>query len=176
MTKDDLLGMFRTSHNNCKLVYASMLLFAHEDMASFYTGWASSLDVPKPHDEKEILALLHDRGVLKHAFDQLYDTVHRAALTELFEITKCYCQDTNQDKQLSAQPWYQFWRILRNCFSHDFTFHFRDYDRKQLPITWSGVTLDSSLEGQNLTQGAFPREKVLEFLDEVREFIEKDLA
>ncbi len=176
MTKEDLLGMYRTSHNNCKLVYAAMLLFLYEDIPPFYTKLSAAIKVPNPYDQKEIIALLHDRPILKLALGQLYDTVYRAAIKELFEITKSYCKDTNQGQVFSAQPWYQFWRILRNCFSHDFTFHFRDYDRKQLPVTWSGVTLDVSLEGQFITHGAFSRENILELLDEVRDFIEKDLA
>jgi hypothetical protein len=153
-----------------------MLLFAHEDMAGFYKRWSSSLGMPRPHDEFEILALLNNRDILKPAFEQLYNTVHRSALKELFEITKTYCKETNQKKMLTLQPWYQFWRILRNCFSHDFRFHFNDYDRKQLPLSWADVTLDFSLEGKPLTQGTFPREKLLAFLDEIQRFVEKDLA
>jgi hypothetical protein len=176
MTKDDLVGMFRTAHNNCKLVYATLVLFGHEDMAAFYAQWSASLRILKPYDEAELLALLHDRDILKHACGQLYDTVHRTALTEMFEMTKAYCQETSQDAILTAQPWYQFWRIIRNCFSHDFRFTFRDYDKKQLPITWSGVTLDLSLEAKPLTQGTLPRQKLLALLDEVKTFVEKGLA
>lgn len=175
MTKKDLLGIFRTCHNNCKLVYATMVLFGHEDMADFYTRWSASLNLSKPYDEIDILALLHDRNILKRAIGQLYDTVHRSALKELFEITELYCKETNQQTVLTAQPWYQFWRILRNCFSHDFRFHFNKYDKSQLPVSWSGVTLDMSLEGKNLTHGAFPREKMLKFLEEMREFVDKKL-
>jgi len=176
MTKDDLIGMFRTAHNNCKLVYATLVLFGHEDVAKFYERWSASLNVPKPYDETELLALLHDRDVLKHACGQLYDTVHRAALTDMFEMTKTYCQETDQDAILTKQPWYQFWRIIRNCFSHDFRFQFREYDKKQLPVTWGGVTLDLTLEGKPLTQGTMSREKILALLDDVKSFVERDLA
>ena len=176
MTKDDLVGMFRTARNNCILVYASLVLFGHEDMATFYTKWSASLNIPTPYDQTELLALLHDRKVLKHACGELYDTVHRAAFSELFETTKAYCQESDQTDRLTAQPWFQFWRIIRNCFSHDFRFQFREYDRNQLPITWSGVTLYLSLEGKPLTQGIMSRETLLAFLDEVKKFVEKDLA
>lgn len=176
MTKDDLVGIFRTSHNNCKLVYASMILFSHEDMAGFYTTWSSQLDVPQPFDQIELLSLLHDRDISKIAFSQLYDTVHRAALKELFEITKKYCQDTGQEHLLRSQPWYQFWRMIRNCFSHDFRFKFQDYDRKYLPVSWSGISLDLSIEGKPLTHGIMSREQLLDFLGEIRRFVETQLA
>jgi hypothetical protein len=176
MTKDDLLGIFRTCHNNCKLVYASMVLFGHEDMAKFFTAWDAKLNLPKPYPDSEILPLLYDREVLKHAFVQLYDTVHRTALTDLFEMTKDYCKETGQEAVLQQQPWYQFWRILRNCFSHDFVFTFTQYDRERLPVTWDNLTLDSFREGTQLTHGEFPREKIWVFLRQIELFIEKNLA
>lgn len=175
MTKDDLVGIFRTSHNNCKLVYASMVLFAHDDMPSIYRQWSDALNIPKPFDERQIVALLNDRSVSKIAFSELYDTVHRAALKELFEITKHYCETTNQSKLLVGQSWYQFWRVLRNCFSHDFRFRFNEYDKRQLPVTWLGITIDISMEGKVLTHGILSREQLLGLLDDVRKFVEDKL-
>lgn len=176
MTKDELLGIFRTAQNNCKLVYASLVLFAHEDMPSIYSKWSATLNIPRPFDERELLALLHDRNVSKIAFSELYDTVHRAALKELFEITKHYCITTGQTSMLTAQPWYQFWRLLRNCFSHDFRFRFSTYDIKRLPASWQTVTIDSSMEGKQLTHGVLSREQLLHFIDDVRTFVESKLA
>jgi hypothetical protein len=176
MTKDNLLGIFRTYHNNCKLVYTAMVLFGHEDMAKFFTIWDAKLDIPKPYPNNEILPLLYDRTVLMHAFGQLYDTVHITALTALFEKTKDYCEKSGQNAILHQQSWYHFWRILRNCFSHDFVFSFTEYDRKKLPVSWDNLRLDLSREGTQLTHGEFPREKIWVFLKEVEAFIEKDLA
>lgn len=176
MTKDELLGIFRTSQNNCKLVYAAIVLFAHEDMPSIYAQWSSALSIPRPFDEKEVVALLNDRNVSKIAFSELYDTVHRAALKELFEITKHYCDTTGQMDLLMAQPWYQFWRIVRNCLSHDFRFRFRDHDRKMLPVSWRAVTIEESMEGKPLTHGVLSREQLLAFIEEVRGFVDAQLA
>ena len=176
MTKDELIGIFRTSHNNCKLVYASIIMFAHDDMLSIYKEWSAALDIPRAFDETEIIALLHDKNVSKIAFSELYDTVHRAALKELFEVTKHYCETTNQEKLLKAQSWYQFWRVLRNCLSHDFKFSFNDYDKKKLPVTWGSITIDTSMEGKSLTHGVLSREQLLVFLDDVRKFVETNLV
>ena len=176
MTKDELIGIFRTSHNNCKLVYASIILFGHDDMPSIYKEWSAALDIPRPFDETEIMVLLHDRNVSKIAFSELYDTVHRAALKELFEVTRDYCKTTDQEKLLKAQPWYQFWRILRNCLSHDFKFRFNDYDKEKLPVKWGNITVDTSMEGKSLTHGVLSREQLLSLLDDVRKFIETDLV
>ncbi|MFA5923836.1 MAG: hypothetical protein WC856_21510 [Methylococcaceae bacterium] len=176
MTKDDLIGIFRTAINNCKLTYASILLFSHDDMPSFYGEWSSALEIPRPFDEAEILALLHDREVSKIAFGELYDTVHRAAFKELFEVTKFYCESTNQFSILQRQPWYQFWRIIRNCLSHDFKFRFNEYDLTKLPVSWNSITIDSTYEGKSLTHGDISREELLSFLNEVLEFIKENLT
>ena len=160
MNKDNLISIFRTAHNNCKLVYASMIICSHDDLPSFYREWSAALNIPKPHDDLEIYALLQDRKVFKIAFSQLYDTVHRAALKELFEITKDYCKTTSQESILTSQPWYQFWRMLRNCLSHDFKFTFSAYDKKKLPVTWRGVTIDLALEGKPLTHGVFEMDPI----------------
>ncbi len=176
MTKDELVGIFRTSQNNCKLVYASLVLFAHEDMPAIYAQWSAALNIPRPFDEKEVVALLQDRNVSKIAFSELYDTVHRAALKELFEITKHYCESTAQTNLLTAQPWYQFWRVLRNCFSHNFRFRFDEYDRKKLPVSWKTITIDQTMEGKQLTHGVLSREQLLGFIDDVRVFVETKLA
>lgn len=176
MTKSDLLGIFRTSINNCKLAYASLLLFSHEDMASFYGEWSARLDIPRPFDETEILALLNDREVSQIAFGQLYETVHRAAFKELFEVTKNYCEQTTQRQKLQRQSWFQFWRIIRNCLSHDFKFHFNDYDLTKLPVRWKTVTIDQTFEGKSLTHGDISREELLTFLNDVSDFIDNNLT
>jgi len=176
MTRDELIGIFRTSENNCKLVYASLVMFSHEDMPAIYAKWSGALDIPRPFDEDEVIALLHDRNVSKIAFSELYDTVHRAALKELFEVTKHYCATTNQTQALVSQPWYEFWRVVRNCFSHDFRFRFTEHDRKKLPVSWRDVSVDASMEGKQLTHGVISRERMLEFLRDVQTFIETRLA
>ncbi|CUS32717.1 hypothetical protein COMA1_10777 [Candidatus Nitrospira nitrosa] len=176
MTKDDLVGIFRTAKNNCKLVYASLVLFAHEDMPTVYEKWSSALNLQKPFDEEEVVILLRDQNVSRIAWSELYDTVHRAAVKELFEVTKNYCDSSGQNHLLAAQPWYQFWRVVRNCLSHDFRLRFTDYDRNRLPVSWRGVTIDQTMEGKPLTHGVLSRQQLLEFLDEVALFIEKQLA
>lgn len=176
MTKDELLGIYRTSQNNCKLVYAAIVLFSHEDMPAFYNEWSSALDFPNSFNDRDIAALLSDEEVSKIAFSELFDTVHRAALKELFEITKYYCSTTGQMDLFRAQTWYQFWRIIRNCFSHDFRFRFSDHDRKMLPVSWAMVTIDENLEGKPLTHGVLSREQVLNFISEVQEFVNEQLA
>jgi len=94
----------------------------------------------------------------------------------LYEITKDYCAKTGQLEILQSQSWYQFWRVLRNCLSHDFKFKFNEYDLKKLPVSWGRLTIDTSMEGTYLTHGNFSREDIVSFLMEVSVFIKKTIA
>lgn len=144
--------------------------------AKVFEAWYEKLDIPKPYADHDLLPILRDRRVLHTSCEQLYEATHRAALKEMFEITKYYCESTSQVQSLKAQQWFEFWRILRNCFSHDLRFRFTPYDRSLLPVTWSGTTLDASLEGQHLTHGRMSREKIRELLETVSKFVERDLV
>lgn len=176
MDKEELQGVFRTATNNCRLVYASMVVFAHDDSPEFYRQLSSAMEIKHPWDDEYTYRLLKDPKVAKIAWPQLYDCVHRAALKELFEVTKLYCEATDQSDLLVTQSWYQFWRILRNSLSHDFRLQFREYDKKQLPIRWGTVKLDASMEGKDLTQGMLSREELVAFLEHVDDFIANKLS
>ena len=67
---------------------------------------------------------------------------------DCFEAVKNYCDETGQLDLLRSQPWYQFTRLMRNSLTHPQTWHFRDGDRKKLPVTWRDKTIDENMEGR----------------------------
>lgn len=170
MTKTELLGAYRTSLNTCSLAYASIVLWAYPDTSAFFEKLLAKMHIPNPHPE--LLPMLRDEASFKIATEELYNAVHRAALKELFELTQAYCKASSQFTALRDQSWFNFWRVLRNCFSHDMHFHFNAHDRSILPTKWSGVTVDLSLEGMPLTHGRMSREKVRELLETGHRYVE----
>jgi hypothetical protein len=66
---------------------------------------------------------------------------------DAFEAVKNYCEETNQRTELHAQGWYAFTRMMRNSLTHTQRWHFREYDRKRLPVSWRGKVIDISMEG-----------------------------
>ena len=174
MTKVALLGRFRTALNSCTLAYASMILWAYEDTPTYFDRLYEVLDVPKPHDD--VSGLVNDKVAMRIAMEALYDTAHQAALKDLFELTKSYFHATGQTALLKSQPWYQFWRMLRNGLSHGFVLNYNEYDQKLLPVAWGGITLDISLNGKVLTHGTLSREKLRELLEAVSSFIRQSAA
>ncbi len=147
MNKDNLIGIFRTVKNNFRLIYVLMVQTSQEDiMENFIKTYASLDEKLKVFDGIEPLIL--DEKVLKIAVEQLYISIQRNAIKELFEVVNDYCGNTGQIELLKSQDWYQLWRIIRNSFSHDFHFRFNSYDKKHLPINWRGIEIREDMDGE----------------------------
>ena len=113
---------------------------------------------------------------MRIALEDLYNVAYRAALNDLLAFTKSYCFTTGQLAQLRAQPWFNFWRILRNYFSHEMRFNFNPAERALLPVSCSGMTIDESMNGSQLTHGQCSRRKLLELLESARSFVLSNVA
>lgn len=175
MSKDHLLGLYRTKLNHIQLTYASLVLWVYPDTPRLFEKlYAEMNGFPKPFPN--LLAFLNNETSMRIACEELYDSAHRSAIKELFALTKLYCHQTGQLQSLKSQPWFQFWRILRNCWSHDMTFHFSPDEKAILPVTWSDVTLDISMNGQQLTHGRCSRDKLRELIETAKSFVEQHLA
>jgi hypothetical protein len=93
-------------------------------------------------------------------------------LKEGFRLTQAFCQSTGSEAKMTGQPWYQFARIIVNCFSHDFRLQFRPHDLKQLPVRFFGYTIDASQDGQS---PPIPLGLLLALYDEIIEFVTDQL-
>ena len=175
MTKDELIGIFRTSKNNYRLIYVLIVLSSQEDIMFDFISLYKKLD-EKIKFLDGIVPLLLDRKVLIHSVEQLHMTVQRAVIKELFEGVKSYCKSTKQSDLLISQDWYQMWRIIRNCFSHDYRFRFNDQDKKFLPISWKGIELNERMDGELITIGHLSYEKIWVLVNEVEVFVKNELA
>lgn len=159
MNKRELLGCYVTAMNRIQIVYASLFLWAHPDTPQFFDALYDEIRVELKTNFPAVKDFLRDTVATKIACEQLYDMAHRAALNELFPLTKTYCRETNQVDKLKAQPWFPLWALLRNCFAHDMIFNFNRHERSILPVTWSGVTIDELMNGKPLTHGNCSRER-----------------
>lgn len=175
MTKDDLIGIFRTAKNNYRLIYVLMVQTSQDDVMSDFIHLYQHLD-EKVKVIDGIKALLLDKNVLKIAVEQLHMTIQRAVVKELYETVKTYCKNTSQNDLLQSQDWYQLWRIIRNCFSHDFHFQFNKHDKKYLPISWKGIEFREDMDGKPITIGHLSFEKMWVLINEVEVFIKNKLA
>ncbi len=175
MTKDDLIGIFRTAKNNYRLAYLLIAQTSQDDVMNDFLYLYQNID-PKLKIIDGIEPLILDKNVLKIAVDQFHITILRAIVKELFETVKIYCKSTVQSDLLHSQDWYQPWRIIRNCFSHDCHFRFNDHDKKLLPISWRGIEIREEMDGTKITTGHLSYEKIWALVNEAEVFVKNKLA
>jgi hypothetical protein len=80
-----------------------------------------------------------------------YKFARRALVKESFEYAKAYASASGQLGSFTSAPWYDFFRLIRNALSHDFSFHFSQADHGRLPLSWGEKTIDGSMDGVQLT-------------------------
>ena len=171
----DLIGQFRTALNRIQLAYATLILWSYPDIPNVFDAILDAIK-PELHLFPEVKRLVHDEKTMKIACDDLYMLAYRSALTDLLPVTKAHCHATGQIDKLKAQPWFSFWRILRNCFAHDMVFNFNPAERAMLPVTWSGVTIDASMNGKPLTHGKMSYAKMCDLIETAQSFLLRDVA
>lgn len=175
MIKDNLLGLYQTKQNQIELAYASLILWSYPDMPRFFDELHTKMD-DFPRFFPNVSSFIHNNGAMRIACEELFDSAHRSAIKELLSLTNHYCHNTGQLQTLKSQPWYEFWRILRNCWSHDMTFNFNSNEKALLPIAWSGVSIDLSMNGNYLTHGQCSREKLRELIKTANNFVAEKLT
>ncbi len=178
MTKTHLRGQLQTIKNNYALSQVGIALIAQPDALERFE---STINTLRPHPEissLEYIRYVFETGnSLKHATGEMRNSVLRNCLKEMFEIILAYGKTTSQEAILKAAPWYQFLRMVRNCISHDMTLRFNAHDLKQLPVTWSGLTIDTTMQNGPLqATGFLSRAKTLELMDEVIGYVDASVA
>lgn len=91
-------------------------------------------------------------------------TLMRSATTEVFELLKAYCQQSNQLQTMESEPWFKFIRLVRNALNHDFKLRFSSSDLQSLPIEWNGIQITEKDNGQEVTLDHLPLSAVEEWL------------
>jgi hypothetical protein len=175
MSSVTLLGQYRTALNHISLTYASLVLWSCPDTPEYFDALYERLDgIPRPFPQ--VVALLRDPQSMRIACEELYESAHRSAITNLFPLTRRHLRSVGKLEEAKREPWFQLFFILRNYFAHDMTFHFNDYERSLLPLTWSGVTIQASMNECQLTNGQFSREKLRELLEAAHVYIASNAA
>ena len=175
MSTATLLGQYRTALNHISLTYASLVLWSYPDTPEYFDAIYKRLDgIPRPFPQ--VVSLLRDPKSMRVACEELYESAHRSAITNLFPLTRRHLRTIEKLEDAKGQPWFQLFYILRNYFAHDMTFHFNDYERSLLPLAWSGVTIEASMNERQLTNGQFSREKLRELLETAHAYIAANAA
>lgn len=102
---------------------------------------------------------------------EFFKMLLRVHLRESFEVIKDYCEASNQANLFKQQDWYDYLRIVRNCFSHNFLIQYNNKDKQSLPICWNGRSLTIQMDGQPLTASILGVDGMFELHKEMRSFV-----
>ena len=171
----ELLGQYRTALNRIQLAYASVVLWSHPCVPDLFRALYDKMP-ERVRLFPDVTRMVGDEPAMKIVCDDLYFLACRSALTDLLPISKSYCHSTGQLDKLKAQPWFTFWRILRNNFAHDMKFNFNPAERALVPVTWSGVTIDLSMNGQPLKHGQLSYAKMKDLVETAQSFLLRNVA
>ena len=173
MDKELILGQLQTIKNNYALAEAGIVLLALPDARIRLDEMFSSLrDNPGIQAIRYIDYVFEDHELLKLATGQFRNAVLRNCVKETYEQVMLYGDQTNQTEVIKAAPWYRFLRIVRNCFSHDMILRFRSFDLNQLPVSWSGLRIDASMNNLHLPMHGFlTRTQTIELLHAVTDYL-----
>ncbi len=97
----------------------------------------------------------------------------RTLLKDSFEVVKNYCDISGCKTLFEKQDWYDFFRIVRNCFSHDLLIKYKN--KRNLPISWKGRNFTIDMDGMPLTTSFLGINGALELFGDMRKFVEDSL-
>jgi len=154
VTKEELISQLYNSKNNFILGLASLALLADPDAQNLLKEKSADLSgYSVPFDQvATLLGSACDRQI---ALEEFAKSVLRCLVKEGHELVTHYCKREDLYSDLSAHPWWQFSRLIRNALSHNFCFRLNDKDLRLLPVSWQGKTLDPSVDGQPLMLSFF---------------------
>lgn len=136
--------------------------------------------IPKPAD---LVPLYTSPDVLEEACFNLVRVAIRNAITQYYEKIQSFCLgDGVKQPKWEQAPWRPLARLARNSMSHDFILNFLDQKKQQLRndvsfVFPSGRTIEikNTEHGRPITGDNLPLDAVIELLDVMKDFVEKDL-
>jgi len=127
-------------------------------------------------DFRQVATLLANDNDRNIALKEFTTMLIRGLLKESFEIVRAYAKSSRQSAKFKAQPWFQFFRLIRNCVSHNFHFDFRESDKGLLPVSWRGRTIDASLDHQPFEIAFLGYDGVWDLFSELVLFVDEQLT
>lgn len=93
----------------------------------------------------------NDKNNYLYDLEQYFKFIRRNIFIEIFETVKAYSKNNDCFDDLKNENWYDYYRVIRNSLTHDFHFRFNQSDMQKLPLTYSGSTIDASMQDLDFT-------------------------
>lgn len=98
-------------------------------------------------------------------------SLNKLLVVETFKAVSDFCKSNGKSKEMKAEQWFEFARMIRNALSHTFRFEFNKHDKSLLPVSWKNRTITLSMDGSSLDLGFFGFPQGIELISDMAEFI-----
>lgn len=175
MNKIQLISQLENVKNNY-IVGLSAISVLSEPVAADHLKKSHCLHGGYVVDFQHVAKLLEDQDSRNIALKEFTTMLVRGLIKESYEVVLAYAEQTSQKEKLQNQGWYHFFRLIRNCVSHNFHFYFKDRDKEMLPLTWRARTITKDLDGQPLEIAFLGYDGIWEYYVEIEAFVTDQLT
>jgi len=174
--KDRTRKCFRILHQNFMTALAGAACLYHPENLDCLTRGAAQAAIIGPNGKGTAFPLTDIKRALetnkKAVISSFVKMNFRVVMLESYEALKRYCKETGQyEHPLKDQPWFHFFRLVRNAMGHDTHFTFSARDKKILPVSWKGATIHEGLEGMPVTFDVLNLDTAFDLLQAAEEFL-----
>ena len=171
MTKKELIEQLNYKKIVCLSCVDISYRFSSKDWVQMFNqyvgpGALTINDYTFERNPKELVEKYKNPAMIQDSSLNIIRLGMKDMLSMSFEMIKNYCNETEQFEILKKFPWYNFSRLIRNSFSHNFKFDFTlRYGKKE---TWKKlpnqklqfsdrlIELKQELDGKEIDSVIFP--------------------
>ena len=176
MTKKDLLDKFENLERNFIIGFQSIAVLSI-DTDTFFKHPVHIGDVKL--DTANLKSALSQKKNMELTIDEYSKSVIRTLIRESTEAITSYCNDSNQYNKIKFNDTFNFARIMRNSFSHNYIFLFSNYYKTSIlntrSIEWNGKIIELNMEGTSLEKTFFGYRDAITLLNDLRQIIKDEL-
>jgi len=175
MDKSDLIAQLEAIKINYISVFAVYIMFLDEKSYSFLQNKSVEFDDHRKLKVGIIAELMSNKTVNEKARKEFINMGLRSFIRESFEIIQDYCKNSHQMKKFNETKWFNFARLIRNCFSHNFKFILTESDVERLPIKWRNKEIKLDMKNTVLNLQFFGYLEAFDLFEDMYQFVIKEL-
>lgn len=176
MTKDDLLNKFENLERNFILGFQSIAPLTL-DTDIFFKHPIHIGDIKL--DTTDIKSAITQKKNMELIIDEFSKSVIRTLIRESTEAITSYCNTSNQYNKIEFNDTFNFARIIRNSFAHNYIISFSKFYKTKIlnerSIVWNGKEIKLDMEGISLEKTFFGYKDALTLLKDLKKMIQDEI-
>lgn len=126
----------------------------------------------KDLDPSRVKKMQSEQSTMITLINEYSKSCVRTLIREATEVITTYVYDTDQYQKIKYDDTFNFARIIRNSFSHNYVISYSDFYKRILEtrnIAWNGKVFTLAVEGDALTRAFFSYEDAVSLFNDLRD-------